>query len=204
MILIFILLLAVFNMTAVHSLEEAALLSRLELNVSESAKFRAMRLGPAMAGLEWLDPDQTAALMVKHDYDLTECEDLSYDNKKLLAGKPAEYRELSEAYRTVFSDLVYFPIPESTDPETPDVTYEDGWQQPRTYGGERGHEGCDIMGGQGERGFYPVVSMSSEPLRRSAGWSREGGESGSGQSRAPTSTMPTCIPTAANGRREIR
>lgn len=48
MILIFILLLAVFNMTAVHSLEEAALLSRLEPNVSESAKFRAMRLGPAM------------------------------------------------------------------------------------------------------------------------------------------------------------
>ena len=136
--MIFILLLAVFNMTAVHSLEEAVLLSRLEPNVSESAKFRAMRLGPAMAGLEWLDPDQTAALMVKHDYDLTECEDLSYDNKKLLAGKPAEYRELSEAYRTVFSDLVYFPIPESTDPETPDVTYEDGWQHLRRGAGPRG------------------------------------------------------------------
>ena len=174
MILIFILLLAVFNMTAVHSLEEAALLSRLEPNVSESAEFRAMRLGPAMAGLEWLDPEQTAALMVKHDYDLTECEDLSYDNKKLLAGKPAEYRELSEAYRTVFSDLVYFPIPESTDPETPDVTYEDGWQQPRTYGGERGHEGCDIMGGQGERGFYPVVSMSSGTVEK-VGWLEQGG-----------------------------
>ena len=45
---------------------------------------------------------------------------------------------------------------------------------PRTYGGKRGHEGCDIMGNACPRGFYPVVSISDGTVEH-VGWLNQGG-----------------------------
>lgn len=45
---------------------------------------------------------------------------------------------------------------------------------PRTYGGERGHEGCDLMGNKRPRGYYPVVSMSDGVVEK-VGWLNKGG-----------------------------
>ena len=36
------------------------------------------------------------------------------------------------------------------------VTFENSWLFGRSYGGERGHEGTDIMATVNERGLYPV------------------------------------------------
>ena len=95
-------------------------------------------------------------------------------SKRVEKSRPAEYRKLRNAYETIFKDLKYFPVPASTDAGTPDVTYENGWMDNRTYGGERGHEGCDIMGNQRARGFYPVVSISDGVVEK-VGWLEKGG-----------------------------
>lgn len=174
MIIILILLLALLSTAMTAFLFASVPLARLTPCAVESDAFRSMKLGTAVSELEQLDPDQLAALMIRHNYDLTECTDLSYDSKILEMKKPGEYRRLADGYRTVLSDLVYFPVPASVRPDTPKPVYEDGWQQKRTYGGERSHEGCDIMGAERERGFYPVVSISSGTVEK-AGWLEQGG-----------------------------
>lgn len=174
MIVLLILLLAVFSAAMFQFFTLPSAYYELGPYSWETEEFRAMELGEAAAAMQRLNPEQIAALMIAHDYDLTDCTDLSYDNKMLLLRKPEDYRKLANAYQTVFSDLVFFPVPESLNPDTPDVSYEDGWQQRRTYGGERGHEGCDIMGDQRERGFYPVVSMSDGVVEQ-IGWLEQGG-----------------------------
>lgn len=118
--------------------------------------------------------DALTALMIEHEYDLTGVESLDHRRDRLLKVKPVEYKKLRNAYEMVFGDLKYFPIPLNTDPACPEVTYENGWMDTRTYGGERGHEGCDIMGSQRERGYYPVVSMSDGVVEK-VGWLEKGG-----------------------------
>ena len=46
--------------------------------------------------------------------------------------------------------------------------------QSRTYGGDRGHEGCDIMASVNERGIYPIYSVS-DGVVENVGWLRLGG-----------------------------
>ena len=46
--------------------------------------------------------------------------------------------------------------------------------QSRTYGGDRGHEGCDIMADINERGNYPVISVSDGTIEQ-MGWLELGG-----------------------------
>lgn len=174
MIIILIILLAFFNTTMFHYLGQNPSFYQLNSYTWESEEFRSMKLGPGISALSELNYEQIAALMVEHDYDLTSLKDLSYHNERMLLEKPADYRKLSGAYQTVLSDLKYFPVPASTKGDTPSVTYENGWKDKRTYGGERNHEGCDIMGIQKERGYYPVVSISDGVIEK-IGWLEQGG-----------------------------
>lgn len=150
---------------------------QLDAYTWESGEFREMRLGEAVAGSAALDMDELTAAMIDHDYDLTGEKAIPSDRFReslLLRRRPEDYRKLKQAYETVFCDLRYFPVPASSRAGTPDVTYADGWMERRTYGGERGHEGCDIMGDQRPRGFYPVVSISDGTVEK-AGWLEKGG-----------------------------
>ena len=54
------------------------------------------------------------------------------------------------------------------------VSFENSWMQSRTFGGDRGHEGCDIMASVNERGLYPVVSMTDGVIEQ-VGWLKLGG-----------------------------
>ena len=141
---------------------------------TESDSFRAMKLGEAVAAAPSLDIRQIAALMAENGFDLTGIRDLSYDDSALRRKKPVEYQKLCQAYTTILQDLRYFPIPASTDPKVPPVSFENSWQEERTYGGKRGHEGCDIMGMERPRGFYPVISMSDGIVEK-VGWLEQGG-----------------------------
>ncbi len=77
------------------------------------------------------------------------------------------------ACQAVWDDLVYFPVALSQSSDMA-VTFEDSWMYDRTYKGERGHEGTDIMPDQNERGVYPVVSMT-DGVVRNKGWLELGG-----------------------------
>ena len=64
------------------------------------------------------------------------------------------------ACQAVWDDLQYFPVAESSDNSRLSVSFEDSWMFDRSYGGERGHEGTDIMPSVNEPGRFPVVSMT--------------------------------------------
>lgn len=176
-VLILIVLLAMFQVTMTDHLVNNPDFYQLDAYTWESDDFRSMKLGELVASqsaVGGIDYDMLTTLMIDYEYDLTGVEKLSYRNDRLVEKRGADYRKLKNAYETVLTDLKYFPIPKSTEPSTPAVTFENGWMDKRTYGGERGHEGCDIMGTGRERGFYPVMSMSDGVVEK-VGWLEKGG-----------------------------
>ena len=86
-------------------------------------------------------------------------------------------RETADGYKKVFkrvlADAVYFPVAEDRSGAA-EVRYEDSWGGRRTYGGDRRHEGTDLMGGDRERGYFPIVSVSDGVVEKK-GWLRLGG-----------------------------
>ncbi|MCC8150763.1 MAG: M23 family metallopeptidase [Lachnospiraceae bacterium] len=52
--------------------------------------------------------------------------------------------------------------------------FTDTWMVERSYGGERCHEGCDIITSENQRGVYPVVSMTDGVVEQ-IGWLTLGG-----------------------------
>ncbi len=72
------------------------------------------------------------------------------------------------------ADVQIFPIPESTLHPTYTVSYEDSWMTARSFGGERGHEGTDLMLSPDRRGIFPVLSMTDGVVEKQ-GWLPQGG-----------------------------
>lgn len=179
---ILLLILAIFQVTVTDYLVTNPDFYQLDAYTWESEEFRAMELGTVIAGQDQINLETLTSLMIEHDYDLAELDGnqkMDVTKEYALSGyldyrRQQEYRKLLAAYTTVFRDLKYFPIPLSTNEDTPPIIYEDGWKAPRTYGGDRVHEGCDIMGTQKSRGFYPVVSMSDGIVEK-IGWLEQGG-----------------------------
>lgn len=85
-----------------------------------------------------------------------------------------EYEQLLVNYGTIWKDVKYFPVPESCTSPDATVSFEDSWMYERTFGGRRGHEGCDIMADVNKRGYYPVVSMTDGVVEK-IGWLTKGG-----------------------------
>ena len=83
-------------------------------------------------------------------------------------------REYDELYENVWKDLVYFPIPESSEDEKAEVSFENSWMFERTYGGSYGHEGTDLMPSVDRSGYYPVLSMT-DGVVENIGWLEKGG-----------------------------
>lgn len=77
------------------------------------------------------------------------------------------------AFRTILSDVKCFPV--AKDPKGKEsVSYEDSWGMSRSYGGNRVHEGTDIMPSNKERGYFPVVSVCDGTVEKK-GWLNLGG-----------------------------
>lgn len=83
------------------------------------------------------------------------------------------YRDVYEKYSTIFKDIRYFPVSKDITGEA-DVTYENSWKRPRTYGGNRIHEGTDIMASNNKAGYFPVISVSDGVVEQK-GWLEQGG-----------------------------
>jgi murein DD-endopeptidase MepM/ murein hydrolase activator NlpD len=54
------------------------------------------------------------------------------------------------------------------------VTYSDSWFAVRTYGGDRKHEGTDLMASNNQAGFFPVISITDGVVEK-MGWLEQGG-----------------------------
>jgi len=106
-------------------------------------------------------------------FELTFVEELS-DRAKSKQTEAEQARVYYELYENIWKDLVYFPIPESTENEEATVSYENSWLFERTYGGSYGHEGTDLMADNKQRGYYPVLSISDGVIEN-IGWLEKGG-----------------------------
>ncbi len=71
-------------------------------------------------------------------------------------------------------DFQQFPVGAVKDNPNADVVFGNSWKTPRTYGGERSHEGVDIMADVEERGIYPIYSISDGTVEN-IGWLPQGG-----------------------------
>lgn len=81
--------------------------------------------------------------------------------------------ELYHYNNAILTDLSYFPVPQVVN-SSADVSYVDTWRQPRTYGGDRKHEGTDLMATNNIRGFFPVISITDGIIEK-IGWLEQGG-----------------------------
>ena len=79
-----------------------------------------------------------------------------------------------ETMESVWGELVYFPVPDSSVNEEATTAFENTWMAERTYGGKRSHEGIDVMASIEKAGYYPVVSMTDGAIEQ-IGWLEKGG-----------------------------
>ncbi len=83
------------------------------------------------------------------------------------------FQELYSGYQAALSGLRFFPVPTVTGGEA-DITYEDSWFVHRSYGGNRRHEGTDLMASNNIRGYFPVISITDGSIEK-LGWLEQGG-----------------------------
>lgn len=100
--------------------------------------------------------------------------DLKRWRRREQAAAPKTYAAFTEMVGNLLADAAYFPVPEAGNDKQASVSFENSWQSERTYGGVRGHEGCDIMAAVQQRGYYPVVSVSDGVVEKK-GWLPQGG-----------------------------
>ncbi len=89
-------------------------------------------------------------------------------------GKEEVWGVYLEVFDSIWSDVKYFPIPVSLENEEYTVSFVDTWGSSRSYGGERRHEGTDIMTAIDEPGLYPLLSMT-DGIVSEKGWLEQGG-----------------------------
>jgi len=128
-----------------------------------------------------MDPyELMVVLMIDNKFDLENVNIHSYSKTELIRFRnkiirkyPNEFAQLKDSYKSIFSNLSYFPVPKST-AKRKWVSYVDSWGSARTYGGERTHEGTDIMALENTRGIYPILSISNGTIAN-IGWLEQGG-----------------------------
>ena len=161
-------------------------LRKLPENPVETAAFRQLSVGEENLRQlkEFSDQGKIsmetglAAWMTEEEFSLDGREKISREElagkAKLLEEKRAsDFSALREAYRAVFGDLEYFPVPRPSGGEDAAV-FEDTFGASRTYGGQRTHEGTDLFGSKNISGYYPVVSVTDGVVEK-VGWLPLGG-----------------------------
>lgn len=100
--------------------------------------------------------------------------DLDHYLEQLYRYYPQKVRDIEKMEAAVWQDLEYFPVPVSSGGRGMDASFENSWMFDRNFGGNRGHEGTDIMASLNQRGRYPVVSMTDGVVEK-IGWLELGG-----------------------------
>lgn len=169
------------------SIRKSAKLFELQVATDTSDEFREQKISVENvetikhADIEELTFSEGLALaMLANQFNLTQ--DLTKNDLEALVNyyfklnkyRQSEWDTLVASYEMIWSDLKYFPIPDSTKNSKALVSFEDSWYYERSYGGERHHEGTDIMASVQERGYYPVLSMTDGTVEK-MGWLKMGG-----------------------------
>ena len=114
--------------------------------------------------------------MMTSSYDLINSRLADDEILQMGIGKLAQttqFKEVYNYYKAIIGDLKYFPVPKTSGKKA-DVSYVDSWYQPRKYGGDRKHEGTDLMASNNKSGYFPVVSITDGAIEK-MGWLEQGG-----------------------------
>ena len=95
-------------------------------------------------------------------------------NKYAKSHHHSSWRRYQNWCNSIWNDIEYFPIPLNTASDKYCVTYENTWLSERSYGGKRGHEGCDLISSVDVPGIIPIVSATDGKIT-SKGWLEQGG-----------------------------
>lgn len=175
----FILLLtAFFTFLGLDFLTEKGKESRLDQNTVCTQEFRHQSLTPdAEKAVHTADDpgEYLAVYWLESDFGTKSTPFLPsrFQELKKYWERHADWKAYLQACRALWNDLVYFPAAYDTSGKIT-VTYEDSWMFERTYKGERGHEGTDLMSSVNRTGYIPVVSMTDGIVEKK-GWLELGG-----------------------------
>ncbi len=103
-------------------------------------------------------------------------EDFSAGEYAYMADKLSEnaaFVSLYEKLKLLMDDIRYFPVNDNV-PGSSVIAYEDSWFAARTYGGNRKHEGTDIMSVENVSGVLEIISVS-DGIVENKGWLPQGG-----------------------------
>lgn len=128
---------------------------------------------------EAVNEDMPRFLSLLTVYMGTDCENTNTDellnlSEKVIIEKNAEYESLYQYIAGIFCEMDYFPVGRVANHTDAHYSYVNSWQFERTYGGERVHEGCDIMATLNKRGIYPIYS-ATDGVVENVGWLKLGG-----------------------------
>lgn len=187
---ILLMTLVLFCLFQLNSLEYGRKILSLSGNILEDEMFRTFSVSELnyeyLMTLAEMDSERfseyAAVVYLEEGFSLSEKKAYQYserqlesDRKKLTSLKADAYDEMVSAFQAVFSDLKCFPVRDFTDETgTYTVSYENGWMDPRSYGGKRSHEGTDLMAEKNERGLYQIVSATDGVVEK-IGWLPQGG-----------------------------
>lgn len=160
--LILIFLSAILFVTGITRVYQIKYVKELDNNPIFEENFRAMKLDEAFLDRLLYSDDigeDIAVYLLDKNY-------ASIDKKMWRQGTC--WDEYLSSCQGIWNDLQCFPMKKE------DVSYENSWLAERTYGGKRGHEGCDLMTKEDEAGKYPVYSMT-DGIVSNMGWLEKGG-----------------------------
>lgn len=136
-----------------------------------------MEYVPKVSKAYEMDPYELILTAVYHDLEIRE--GVTWDKQYIwglrnnLVKQYSDFRQMKGILQSLVEEMQYFPVAASVN-DVPFVEYVDSWQFERTYGGNRLHEGCDLMALVNKRGVYPIVSVSDGVVEK-MGWLEKGG-----------------------------
>lgn len=134
--------------------------------------------------VDYLTVYQMLSGFCRGEHPLSESMDCEMTPEELQELKDVLQTEQEEAFALLYgyneqiwsnlSEPFVFPVGEVEGRPDADFAFEDSWNTARTYGGDRTHEGTDIMASVNERGIYPVCSIGDGVVEK-MGWLPQGG-----------------------------
>ncbi len=179
--IILLFLCALFSEVHILKIVSVSRMARLTTESVTASEYRAQEIGEKMLAYMRVYDDSPESIGVylleskfgyqTFHYPYTE---KSFENLKKKWRHQSGWQEYRDFTRAIWSDVKYFPIPKSTTDAKKEVSYVNSWGAKRTYGGQRIHEGTDIIAAENIAGLYPVVSMTDGIIEKK-GWLEKGG-----------------------------
>ena len=129
--------------TALYSFREHRVSGELLARMQEEAEEKGM------------SEKELLAVYFAEDGSVTDPGQLAVEALYAKRYQPQAYARICGYLSAVWDDLERFPVGTVASDGNAGVSFADSWMQSRNFGGERGHEGCDIMSDINERGNYP-------------------------------------------------